>query len=48
MLSSLDPRYNAKGVMIEVYIVLINSLPNEKFLDWSELKAFANDGVNLS
>ena len=27
--------------------MLINSLPNDKFLDWSKLKAFADDKINV-
>ena len=26
----------------------INSLPNEKMLDWSKLKAFADDKINVN
>ena len=26
----------------------INSLPNKKILDWSKLKAFADDKINLN
>ena len=26
----------------------INSLPNDKFLDWSKLKAFADDKINVT
>ena len=29
-------------------ISLFNSLPNDKFLDWSILKAFADDKLNLA
>ena len=25
----------------------LNSLPNEKFIDWSKLKAFADDEINV-
>ena len=25
---------------------MINSIPNDKILDWSELKAFADDQIN--
>ena len=28
-------------------LVEINSLPNEKILDWSKLKAFANDKIKF-
>ena len=28
--------------------MLLNSLPNDKFLDWSKLKAFADDKINES
>ena len=29
-------------------ILNFNSLPNEKFLDWSKLKAFADDKINMT
>ena len=28
-------------------IVPINTLPNDKILDWSKLKAFADDKINV-
>ena len=28
--------------------VCLNSLPNDKFLDWSKLKAFADDKINVT
>ena len=28
--------------------MLLNSLPNDKFLDWSKFKAFADDKLNLA
>ena len=28
--------------------VTINLLPNHKFLDWSKLKAFADDKINVA
>ena len=28
--------------------MVINLLPNDKFLDWSKLKAFAHDKLNLA
>ena len=27
---------------------ILNSLPNDKFLDWSKLKAHADDKINLA
>ena len=27
---------------------LINSIPNDKFLDWSKLKAFADDKISMT
>ena len=29
-------------------VKLFNSLPNDKILDWSKLKAFANDKMNVN
>ena len=29
-------------------MILINSLPNDKILDWSKLKAFADKKINLN
>ena len=28
--------------------LLFNSLPNDNFLDWSKLKVFANDKINVT
>ena len=28
--------------------MLLNSLPNDKFLDWSKLKLFADDKINVT
>ena len=28
--------------------MFVNSLPNDKFLDWSKLKAFAHDKINVT
>ena len=28
--------------------VIVNSLPNDKILDWSKLKALADDNINLA
>ena len=28
--------------------MLLNSLPNNKILDWSKLKAFANEKINVT
>ena len=28
--------------------ILVNSLPNDKFLDWSKLKACADNKINVS
>ena len=36
----------AKG--LPVTIPKFNSLPNDKILDWSKLKAFADDKINLN
>ena len=30
-----------------VFLRVINSLPNNKFLDWSKLKAFADNRINV-
>ena len=30
-----------------IFIICINSLPNDKILDWSKLKAFADDKINV-
>ena len=27
---------------------MLNSLPNDRFLDWSKLKAFADDKINVT
>ena len=32
--------------MPSCFLFLINSLPNDKILDWSKLKAFADDNLN--
>ena len=32
----------------KVYDFVINSLPNHKILDWSKLKAFADNKINLN
>ena len=29
-------------------LTIINSLPNDKFQDWSKLKAFTDDKINLT
>ena len=31
-----------------MFFTLFNSLLNDKFLDWSRLKAFANDKINVT
>ena len=31
-----------------IYLHGVHSLPNEKILDWSKLKAFADDKLNLT
>ena len=38
--------YNKKT--ISTFDDPINSLPNDKFVDWSKLKAFADDKINVS
>ena len=30
-----------------MYLWIINSLPNDKFLDWSKLRVFADDKINV-
>ena len=30
-----------------VLVIQFNSLPNDKFSDWSKLKAFADDKINV-
>ena len=34
--------------MTQISFIYINSLPNEKFLDWSKLKAFADDKIDVT
>ena len=34
--------------IIILCMVLFNALPNNKFLDWSKLKAFADHKINLT
>ena len=31
-----------------VCVPLVNTLPDNKILDWSKLKAFADDKINMS
>ena len=33
---------------ILIYLTMLNSLPNDKILDWSKLKAFADDKLNAT
>ena len=33
---------------IIIFLLFVNSLPNDKILDWSKLKAFANDILKLA
>ena len=35
-------------ISIRVSIFLINSLPNHNFVDWSNMKAFADDKINVT
>ena len=34
--------------MTSIPDIMVYSLPNDKFLDWSKLKAFADDKLNLA
>ena len=33
---------------MRIYLLHFKSLPNEKTLDWSEFKAFADDKINIT
>ena len=34
--------------MIQIKEIDINSIPNDKVLDWSKLKVFTNDKINVT
>ena len=40
-------RYFVRITPIYVLVLDTNSLPNEKFLDWTKLKAFAGEKINV-
>ena len=43
------PPHSRYKVFFTLYLLLaINSLPNDRFLPWSKLKAFADDKLNLA
>ena len=51
----LRPEFNRTAILVnrKINVVIsrmcgINSLPNDKILDWSKLKAFADDKLNVN
>ena len=38
----------SKGVLVREWVELFNSLPNDRILNWSKLKAFAEDKIKAS
>ena len=37
----------SEGVIVWEWVNFLNPLPNDKFLDWSEFKAFADDTIDV-
>ena len=44
----LCPKLKLKTEHVTVTFKLFNSLPNDKILDWSKLKAFADDKIKVT
>ena len=42
------PDNNGQFPICHTHILLFNSLPNNKIIDWSKLKAFADDIINVN
>ena len=40
--------YGEKGLRKALFGIELDSLPNDKILDWSKLKAFADDKINVT
>ena len=43
----MDESNNSCNLVFFVPLLTLNSLPNEKILHWSKLKALANDKINV-
>ena len=44
----MDPKLCSNLLSIMHYGSILNSLPNDKILDWSKSKAFADDKINVN
>ena len=43
-----NTKYSGQGIKFNVRILSLNSFPNGKILDWSKLKAFADDKIKVN